>query len=326
MKILIAGFGSIGRRHFRNLKQLGETDILFYRTNRSTLEEDELAGYQVETDLAAAFSHRPEAVIVANPTAYHLDVAIPAAEAGCHIFLEKPIAHSMEKVSAFQQAVAKNQVQVLVGFQFRFHPLLQKIKTLLAEGAVGRPISVRAHWGEYLPGWHPWEDYRQSYSARPELGGGVILTLCHPLDYLRMLFGEVRELWCMAGSGGLGLEVEDTAEIAMRFTSGVIGSVHLDYVQRPPKHDLEIVGTLGTIYWDAADNTVHVFHADTQEIEAYPAAENFERNHMFLDEMSHFLRVAKGMESPVCTLDDGTRALELALGALESARTGKLIT
>ena len=78
-----------------------------------------------------------------------------------------------------QRILLKQDKQALVGFQFRFHPGLQQVKRLLEEGAIGRPFSVRAHWGEYLPGWHPWEDYRQGYSARPDLGGGVVLTLCH---------------------------------------------------------------------------------------------------------------------------------------------------
>ena len=92
MKFLIAGLGSIGRRHFRNLIALGEKDIVLLRTRKATLPDDELTGYPVETDLQEALqNHKPEAVIVANPTSMHLEVAIPAAEAGCHILLEKPV-------------------------------------------------------------------------------------------------------------------------------------------------------------------------------------------------------------------------------------------
>ena len=92
MKFLIAGFGSIGRRHLRNLQALGERDILLYRSHHSTLPDEEIAGLPVETDLKAALAHHPDAVIISNPTALHLDVAIPAAQAGCAILLEKPIA------------------------------------------------------------------------------------------------------------------------------------------------------------------------------------------------------------------------------------------
>jgi predicted dehydrogenase len=152
MKFLIAGYGSIGRRHFRNLLALGERDILFYRTHQSTLPIDELSGFVVETDLEKALGYHPHAVIVSNPTSLHLDVAIPAAEAGCHLFLEKPISHSLDRVDELRTAVLHGGVQVFVGFQFRFHPGLQTVRGMIANGVIGRPLSARAHWGEYLPG------------------------------------------------------------------------------------------------------------------------------------------------------------------------------
>lgn len=328
MKFLIAGFGSIGRRHLRNLLALGERDILLYRSHRSTLPDDEIASFPVETDLKAALAHKPDAVIVSNPTALHLDVAIPAARAGCAILLEKPIAHSLERVDELRDAVQRGGARVLVGFQFRFHPTLSRAARLLAGGAIGRPQAVRAHWGEYLPDWHPWEDFRQGYAARADLGGGVILTLCHPFDYLRMLLGEITALNAFASYGsGLDLPVEETAEVGLRFQSGVVGSVHLNYLQRPPAHHLEIIGSQGTLRWNNADGALSVYRADSGgeggsgwQTELPP--EGFERNTLFMDEMRNFLAVARGEAQPVCTLEDGIRALEIALLARGSAQDG----
>ncbi len=316
MKFLVAGLGSIGRRHFRNLRALGETDILLYRTHNATLPDDELVGVPVETDLQAALAHKPDAVIISNPTALHLDVAIPAAEAGCHLFLEKPISHSMEGVDKLHEIATRTGARVLVGFQFRFHPGLRTVRDLLARGEIGTPISVRAHWGEYLPNWHPWEDFRAGYAARPELGGGVVLTLCHPFDYLRMLLGEFEGVWSLTSHQGLGLAVEDTAEIGVRFTNGAVGSLHLDYVQRPPKHTLEIVGTEGTVTWDNADGAVKVFRVSANAWETMPCPDGFERNTMFLEQMKHFRAVVRGEEMPLCTLEDGVKVLETCLGIL----------
>jgi len=327
MKILIAGFGSIGRRHFRNLRALGEDDFVFLRSRRSTLPDDEIAAYPAERTIDAALAHQPEAVIISNPTALHLDVAIPAAQAGCHIFLEKPISHSMARLDELKMAVARGGGRVFVGFQFRFHPGLQQIAAWLSSGQIGRPLSVRAHWGEYLPDWHPWEDYRQGYSARKDLGGGVILTLCHPLDYLRWLLGEVNGLWAFIGSeSDLELQVEDNAEIGLRFASGALGTVHLDYSQRPPSHHLEIIGTQGTIRWDNADGAARLWRAGASAWEVVLPPDGFERNHLFFEKMRHFLAVARGEESPRCTLQDGIRALELALGAHESASAETVVT
>ena len=290
------------------------------------MPDDELSEFPVETDLRAALDHHPQAVIVSNPTSLHLDVAIPSAQAGCSLLLEKPISHSMDRVDELRQAQQYGGGEILLGYQFRFHPGLQRVAELLEEEAIGRPVSARATWGEYLPGWHPWEDYRHSYSARPELGGGVVLTLCHPLDYMSWLFGEVDSLWALAGScGDLELPVEDTAEIAMRFQTGVLGSVHLDYNRRPASHHLEIVGTLGTIQWDNADGVTRVYRVSDQSWQVYAPPQEFERNEMFLAQMRHFLNVAHGQSKPLCSLEDGIRALELALGALESAQQGRMV-
>jgi predicted dehydrogenase len=216
-KFLIAGLGSIGRRHFRNLIAFGEKDIVLLRTRKATLPDDELTDYPVEVDLTEALrKHKPDAVIVANPTSMHLDVAIPAAEMGCHMLLEKPVSHSMERLDVLQKTAQKSGSKILVGFQFRYHPTLNKAYELIQSNVLGKILTVHAHWGEYLPQWHPWEDYRQSYAARAELGGGVIVTLTHPLDYLRYLLGEVKSLWSFNGHiSPLEVDVEDVAEIGL---------------------------------------------------------------------------------------------------------------
>ncbi len=323
MKFMIAGLGSIGRRHLRHLVALGETDILLYRTHRSTLPDDELAGYPVETDLQAALAQQPDAVIVTNPTALHLDVAIPAAEAGCHILLEKPISHTLAGVDELHKAADKSGARILVGFQFRYHPALRKVAEMLAGEEIGRPISFRAHWGEYLPGWHPWEDYRNSYSARSDLGGGVILTLTHPLDYLHWLLGDVNSVWAFAGVfGDLELDVVDTAEIGLQFASGVVGSVHLNYNQRPARHQLEIVCTEGTVRWDNAGTAVDYYIASAGSWQRHPMPDDFERDDLFRAQMSHFLEVVRGEAQPLCTLEDGRTALQVALAAHQSANDG----
>ncbi len=326
MKFLIAGLGSIGRRHMHNLLALGQREIILYRTHRSILPDDDLTSYPTETSLEKAFSYKPDAVIISNPTSLHLEVAIPAALAGCHLLLEKPISHSMERVDELCKAVEIGGGKVLVGYQYRFHPGLKKVKEILSNGAIGRPLSVRAHWGEYLPGWHSWEDYRNSYSAQANLGGGVILTLCHPLDYLRWLVGEVDAVWAFAGKlGDLDISVEDTAEIGLRFSNDAFGSVHLSYNQKPTTHNLEFIGTDGTIRWDNSTRVASTYYPADEEWKDYPLPSGFARNDLFLAEMRHFISVVREMEEPICSLADGVQALELALAAKRSAEQDKLI-
>jgi predicted dehydrogenase len=325
---MIAGLGSIGRRHLRNLLALGEEDILLYRTHRSTLPDAELASFPAETDLGRALAHRPDGVIVANPTALHLAVAIPAAEAGCHLLIEKPVTDRRDAaLDDLRQAAAPVEARTLVGFQFRFHPVLSRIRDILHSGQIGRPLSVRVHWGEYLPDWHPWEDYRQSYAARRDLGGGVVNTLCHPLDYLRWLIGEVTSLSAYTAQvSELELDVEDVAEITLSFENGCVGSVHLDYFQRPAAHWLEINCTTGHIRWDNATAAARVYDAEKDAWASLEPPAGFERNQLFLDEIRHFAALVRGDESSRCDLQDGIRALALTDAVHASAHEGRRIT
>jgi len=319
MKFMIAGLGSIGRRHLRNLETLGEDDILLYRTHQSTLPEEELKRYPMETDLGRALSYQPDAVIIANPTAKHMEIAIPAAKVGCALFVEKPIAAHLDDALLLEEVLNKNRNIFFSAYQFRFNPGLRKVKELLDECTVGRPLSFTAYWGEYLPHWHPWEDYRKSYAAKKELGGGVVLTLCHPLDYLRWMFGDVRELFAITGHvSDLELDVEDFADAVIEFKCGVYGMLHLDYFRRDKRQDLEIVCEKGTIYWEYATSAVKLFLPDGTHLE-FPAPPGFDRNQMFLDEMTHFINVLYRKETPLCTFQDGWKALEFAWGILHSA-------
>ena len=328
LRILVAGLGSIGQRHVRNLHRLAPTvSVVVYRVRGRPLPQDLQGNWLIECDdLETALGLGPAAALVCNPTSLHLSVALAAAHKGCSLLIEKPVSHSLNGLDELQTVVKVQGVRVLVGFQFRFHPGLQAIKRLLDEEAIGRVVCAHTHWGEYLPGWHPWEDYRRSYSARADLGGGVILTLCHPLDYLRWLLGEVKSVSAMAGRlCGLELDVEDTADITLQFGSGAIGTVHLDYVQRPPAHWLQITGQTGTIWWDNADGAVRCYRAETGEEEVFPVPQSFERNTMFRDEMRHFLACVEGAEQPLVTLDDGIQALRIALAAKTSAIEERVI-
>ena len=319
MKFLIAGLGSIGRRHLRNLAALGETDIVLFRTGRSTLPDEELAPYVSEQSLEEALAHKPDAVIVSNPTALHLDVAIPAAEAGCHLLIEKPISHSMDRVRDLQEAVRTGGGKVLVGYQFRFHPGIQGVKHALEESRIGDPLYARAYWGEYLPDWHPWEDYQNSYAARSELGGGVTLTLSHPFDYLRFFFGEVRTVVGWAERlEGLHIDVDGMAEATMLMHSGVHASVHVNYLDRPPRHQLEILGTQGRLVWLSESGRVILEGRDGDRTTIFEPGGAFERNQLFLSEMKHFLAMIWDELPPVCTLDDGIEALRIALTLIKA--------
>ncbi len=323
--VVVAGLGSVGRRHLENLRALGVRDVTLLRSGHGGRIDDRFRHLPVDVDLGQALARRPRAVLGATPTALHLPVSLAAARAGCALLIEKPVSHSWDGVDELRAAVRTGRAACLVGFQYRFHDGLRQVRSWIEEGALGRPVSAHVEWGEFLPDWHPHEDYRRGYSARRDLGGGAVLTLCHPFDTLRFLLGEVTAVGAeVARVSGLEIDVEDLAHVTLRLASGALACVALDYVQRPRRHVLRVVGTEGVARWDEADGVARLGRPGAQE-QARPPRPGFARNTMFVDELRHFLDCADGRAEPACGLDDGVRALQIALAALESARTGRRI-
>ena len=318
---LIAGFGSVGRRHFRNLQALGYKQFVFFRTHQGTVPDDELAVWPTVNDLDAAWTHGPAIAVISNPSAQHMAVARASAEAGCDLLIEKPLSASLDGCDELAAMVRRRGLVAMVGCQYRFHPLLVRLRERVLAGELGTMIGARAEWGEYLPDWHPWEDHRQSYSARPELGGGVVLTLIHPLDYCYWLFGAVTRVQG-ATRGITGLQTpagEDWAEITLEFQSGVVAQIHLDYWQRPPVHRLAVWGERGRADLDFQAGTLRWEMVDSAANTTESVPSGFDRNAMFVDEMRHFLDCVEQRRDPLIPIEQGIDVLKIALDAKQSA-------
>ena len=341
MSFLVVGLGGIGQRHVRNLRALEpRARILAYRVRGgSTTLTDSLgveSGVNVEEayaleafdDLGVALGESPDAVLVCNPTSLHVPVAIRAAEAGCNLFVEKPLGHDSEGVQELIDLVESKGLVGLVGYQMRFHPCLGRLHELLRQQAIGRVIAAQVTVGEYLPGWHPYEDYRQMYASRADLGGGVVLSQIHELDYVYWLFGMPTRVFALGGHlTSLEIDVEDTASILLECVVGgraIPVHVHQDYIQRPPRRTFEAIGEEGKILVDLREQTVTVLAVDGEVVEAtvFP---DLQRNQLFMDEMRHFLACLDGRERPVVSIRDGARSLELALAVKESLASGDVV-
>ncbi len=327
-RVLVTGCGSIGKRHIRNLLALGVTQIVAYDPRPDRLQETR-AHYPVETveRLEQAWALSPTVAVIAAPTSLHVPLALEAAEHGCHLFIEKPLSDRLDAaVDRLLALVRARRLVTLVGCNMRFHPTLRHVKTLCREGAVGHIVASRVEGGQYLPDWHPWEDYRDGYSAQRTLGGGVILDLIHELDYLRWLLGDVTAVAAFAGKlSALAIDTEDVASMILRFASGAIGHVHLDYVQRAYSKSCQVIGEDGTIRWDYTEGRTRWFRAATRHWETIANPEGWEPNHMYLEEMQHFLRCLRGEESSAQDVVEGARVLEIALAAKTAAAEGRIV-
>jgi predicted dehydrogenase len=342
MKILIIGLGGIGQRHLRNLRMLPGNDMQIIAcdprpnppvlTDQLKLEEgarlEEKYNLAIFQDIEQALAQKPQAAFICNPTSLHVPSAIRAVQAGCAVFIEKPLSHDLEQVDKLISMVDSRGLTGVVGYQMRFHPCLQRLHTLVQEKKVGRILSVRAVVGEYLPGWHTYEDYRQGYAARQDLGGGVILSQIHELDYLYWLFGLPRRVFGLGGHlSSLEVDVEDTADILMECMldgQSIPISLHQDYIQNPASRSCEIIGDAGKILADIRALTVDVFDGRGNQVESSSYA-GFQRNQMFLDELKYFLEGMQGKGTPLVSLRAGAQSLRMALAAKESLATGKVV-
>lgn len=326
MRILVVGCGSIGARHIRNLRGLHVGEISACDTDKKRLQtvKDECSLGKAYTDLKDALADEFDAVLVCTPPSTHIPIARECLKRGAHLFIEKPLSNTLEGVdSLIREASAKKRV-LAVGYNFRFDPGLKTIKDSIAKKELGTVLAARAQFGQFLPDWRPWQDYTQSYTAREDLGGGIILDGSHELDYLRWLIGDVREVSCFAGRAtNLEADTEGIAEILLRFESGCLGEVHLDFVRPGYTRDCEIIGEAGVVRWDYKSRTVSKYEPDAKEWRSLTVSGDNED--MYVAEMKNFIASIQGLERPMVTGLEGMKSLEVALAAKESAATGKVV-
>lgn len=333
MKFLIVGLGSIGQRHYKNLLAEGHEDIIVYRTGKGSqafVGEFEREHQPVIYDnIERAFNEKPDAVFITNPTALHDEVFRKALSAGVRgIFMEKPIAHDASRVRELVHEADEQGVIGCVGYNLRFHPLLQKMKEMVEGGTIGRVIGAAVDSGEYLPDWHPWEDYRTSYAAKSELGGGVVLTQSHDIDYIYWFFGMPKKVFAFGGAKtGLKVSAEDIVKGVMEHPGGVTVSLEMDFYRRPPRRIFEITGTAGSLLWDYYGGRLELrpqSKEDSQMVFSVP--EKFERNDMFREELRQFLLCLAGQAEPRVTLRDGLNVLAISSALLDSIKSGQAVS
>lgn len=322
---LVAGAGSIGRRHLGNLRKLGLNRLAACDPHPERLEyvASEFQAECFPTIEAGLEKLQPDIVLVCSPPVCHVAQAIQALRAGTHVFIEKPLSNRMDGVEELRDDAAKRGATVQVGYNLRFHPPIQKLKQLVEDAAVGRILWARVESGSYLPDWRPWQDYRKSYTAIRELGGGILLDGSHEIDYVTWLFGAPEEVACMADHvSALDVNVEDCATILLRFPGGTRADVHVDFIQRSYSRNCTLVGAEGRLQWDHLTNWVQTIRIDG-EVEI--AKFDCEAGDMYVSELANFLECVETGARPRCTLEDAILTLRVALAARESADARKWV-
>lgn len=326
MKILVVGTGSIGQRHIHNLRTLG-VDVLAYSYRRASIgginnalppDVTWIDDWQHAIDTADI-----QAVVLANRTDLHVEVALAAAQRGLALFIEKPLSNRLNDTDKLLHTVKSRNIRVEAGFMLRCHPNLQWLKIQLQENVLGRILYARANVGQWLPDWRPNSDHRTGYGAYKATGGGVIFDLVHELDLMHWLLGSVTQVTAMTTQHpALEIETEAIAQIGLRFASGALAQVHLDYVRPDYGRNMEIVCANGVYTWDYLAGKVYAQARGQENQLVHQVPDGFQRNDLFLQHMRAFISGIKQSEQPILSpLPDALAVLKVALAAHQSAES-----
>jgi len=225
-KILFFGLGSIGVRHARLIQKLFNHELHAYRTS----DRPSLPGIKNHRDINEALSLGTDVAFITNPTHLHVNTALKCLEAGIqHIFIEKPLSNSLENLDLLIKKSNELDAIIHVGYFMRHNPILKRLKSII-KSAEDNIFFTETKCKSYLPNWRPGRDYRNIYSSRKEMGGGVVLDLSHEFDYNEMLFGKIKTIDGIYGKiSNLELDSEDFCNVHVNFENNLIGTIYLDY-------------------------------------------------------------------------------------------------
>ena len=324
MKILVVGYGSIGKRHVTNLLKNTRSEIIICTKRKDVKFSNR--NIKVINSLNKALKEKPTVGFITNETAYHIPTAIKLAKAGLDLFIEKPLSNSTKGIKTLQKIVKEKKLIVQMGFHMRFHKCIMKIHEFLEKKKVGRVISGQVENGSYLPDWHPYEDYRKGYAAKNSLGGGIVLTQIHEIDYLYWFFGNPKTIYSVTGKfSDLETPVDDYSSSIMKFKKNITTEMHLDFFLGYEYKRCKIKGTKGIIFWNSVYNEVKFFDAKKKSWKIILKLKKFERNDMYVDEIKYFLKCVKNRKKPMNSLDEGIDTMKIALNIIKSGKTKKAI-
>ncbi len=326
MRFLIVGGGSMGRRRMRCLlandiqpEQIRLVDVRDDR-RRQALELHEVESLP---DLEAGLDWDPTAVIVSIPPRYHMDVCVAAARADKTFFCEVPLTLSMDRTDELTRLVEQNGVLAAPGIQAPFHPLVRQVRAWLDDPTFGTLLTIHQEWGQYLPDWHPYEDYRSFYAAKQHEGGAALDILGHEFAMLYWLLPDrLARVFCRGGRlSGLAIDGNDWWQLLAETNAGVRATLQYDLIQRSVTNVVRFVSERGTIELGLGGSVVerahaHRYLAETGGWEQAPLPDDFEYETCYVDEIALLLRCLRGEAEWHVSLADAldvVRALEACL-------------
>ncbi|MGF7056647.1 Gfo/Idh/MocA family protein [Brassicibacter mesophilus] len=301
MNCIIIGYGSIGQRHARILEQLDcRVAVVSQRNIDFPLSYSSL--------YSALIHEKADYIVVANETNEHYHSLTELTGYGFNgiVLIEKPLFHIVQKIpdNSFKQGY--------VGYNLRFHPIIQKISELIQKE---QTLYAQIYTGQYLPDWRPNRDYRMNYSARRADGGGVLLDLSHELDYVRLFFKDWNNIAAIGGKySSLQIDSDDMYSIMLTMEKCPMVQIHLNYLDRISRREITVITENYAIKADLAKQTLQI----NDELIKY----DINRDYTYY--MQH-KAIINGRSNYLCTLVEGLKVLEMIDAAEQSVKERKWV-
>lgn len=316
MRVAVLGQGSIGRRHAGNLLELGHEVVAWDPV------ADVLEGTVDATSPEAALGEA-DAAIIASPSSDHTSQTRLALEHDCHVLVEKPLALTAADIPPLMELADDRGLVLGVAMNLRFHPGVIAVRDAVTSGAIGRPLVARAWFGSWLPGWRPGTDYRRSYSARRDLGGGVLLDAIHEIDYLTWILGPVATVSATVTTvSDLEIDAEDVAQMQCEFASGAQAVLSLDYLDRSYDRGCRIVGSERTVTWSWSAGRVSLTTDGADDVVTGVPAD---ASATYRAEIASFLESVGATGAPATSPTEALHALEIVAAARRSQTTARRV-
>ncbi len=309
--VAVIGLGNIATRHRRNLKQLYPNVKIYAMSSSGRIPHDSIENADCLVDsIDSLIENHVQLVIVASPAPFHMKHAERFIQAGIPTLIEKPVTSSLDDAKQLMSVIEKYQTPVAIGYCLRYLPSSIEVKKVIESGKLGHIYHASVEIGQYLPDWRPSKDYRESVSARSELGGGALLELSHELDYTQWLLGNLNlEHAILRRTEELDLDVEDTADLLFRTDDHAVVYVHLDFLQRKAFRRCRFVGNKGVIEWDLISNEIHFITPEVKEV--LYSQPDWDKNQMYTAMILDFIAHIKKQPNQCVSISEAIKSVEL---------------
>jgi predicted dehydrogenase len=339
IRIVSIGVGMIGHVHAGILSRMDECDYVGISDTDSQNREiaAKLGTKYYEDHREMIDREHPDGVVISVPNELHEPIGCYCLRRGVHVFMEKPIAPTLEGAQALINSARENNVQLLIGHHRRFNPMVVATKELIRRGELGDLVGISVLWGMYKP-----SEYFEHGAWRKNKGGGTILiNTIHEVDNLRFMYGEIERVYAEASNKTRRFEVEDTVCVSLRFKDGVLGTVLMsDTVPSLWAYEATMgenkffYPTQGDIYHFLGTRASLTFPGMTKVYYSDPSKRGWQHaltterlaiksRDPYPEQMAHFCRVITGEENPRTSGEDALRSLRVTMAILESGVTHK---